>query len=66
MRKVVCKDISKKGVNPTLCDSRNKFDNIDFSCKLETLETSLRKQDNSCRGVYRTQLNIYNGAFSQK
>ena len=45
MSKVVCKDINKKGVNPTLYDPRNKFDNIDFSCKLETLETSLRKQD---------------------
>ena len=45
MSKVVCKDINKKGVNPTLYDPINKFDNIDFSCKLETLETLLRKQD---------------------
>ena len=45
MSKVVCKDMNKKGVDPTLYDPRNKFDNIDFSCKLETLETSLRKQD---------------------
>ena len=45
MRKFVYKYINKKGVNPTLYDPRNKFDNIDFSCKFETLETSLRKQD---------------------
>ena len=37
--------INKKGVNPTLYDPRNKFDHIDFSCKLETVETSWRKQD---------------------
>ena len=36
---------NKKGVNPALYDPRNKFDNIDLSCKLEALETSLRKQD---------------------
>ena len=45
MSKVVCKDINKKGVNPTLYDSRNEFDNTDFSCKLETQEISLKKQD---------------------
>ena len=45
MSKIAFKDINKNGVNPTLYDSRNKFDNIDFSCKLETLQTSLRKQD---------------------
>ena len=45
MSKVVCKGINKKGVNPTLYEPINKFDNIEFSCKLETLETSLRKQD---------------------
>ena len=45
MSNVVRKDINKKEVNPTLHDSRNKFDNIDFSYKLETLETSLKLQD---------------------
>ena len=45
MSKVVCKDIHKKGVNPKLYDPRNKFDKTGFSCRLETLETSLRKQD---------------------
>ena len=45
MSKVFCKDVNKKGINPILYDPRSKFDNIDFSCKLETLETSLRKQD---------------------
>ena len=39
MSKVVCKDVNKKGVNPTLYDPRSTFDNIDFSCKLGTLET---------------------------
>ena len=39
MSKVVCKDVNKKGVNPTLHDPRSTFDNIDFSCKLGTLET---------------------------
>ena len=37
--------MKQKGVNPTLHDQRNKFDSIDFSCKLEKMETSLRKQD---------------------
>ena len=45
MSKIAFKDINKNGVNPTLYDSKNKFDNIDFSCKLETLQTSLRNQD---------------------
>ena len=45
MSKVVCKVINKKGFNPTLYDTRNKFDSIVFSCKLERLATSLRKQD---------------------
>ena len=45
MSKVVCKDINKKRGQSRLYDPRNKFDNIDFSCKLETLETSLKKQD---------------------
>ena len=39
MSKAVCKDINKKGGNPTLYDPRNKFDNIDFNCKLEMQET---------------------------
>ena len=39
MSKVVCKDVNKKGVNRTLYDPRSTFDNIDFSCKLGTLET---------------------------
>ena len=42
---VICRDINKKGINPTRYDPRNKFDNINFNCKLETLEASLRKQD---------------------
>ena len=45
MSKIAFKDINKNRVNPTLYDSKNKFDNIDFSCKLETLQTSLRNQD---------------------
>ena len=44
MTKVVLKDINKRGANSTLCDPRNKFGNINISCKLEKLETSLRKQ----------------------
>ena len=35
MSKVVCKDINKKGVNPTLYNPRNTFDNIDFSVSLK-------------------------------
>ena len=42
---VICRDINKKGINPTRYDPRNKFDNINFNCKLETLEASLRKQE---------------------
>ena len=42
---VICRDINKKGINPTRYDPRNKFGNINFNCKLETLEASLRKQD---------------------
>ena len=38
MNKVVCKDINKEGVNATLYEPRTKFDNINFSCNLETLE----------------------------
>ena len=45
MRKVVCKDINEKGVNLTLYDPRNKFGNINFSYRLETQETQLRKED---------------------
>ena len=35
MTKVVLKDINKRGANPTLCDPRNKFGNINISCKLQ-------------------------------
>ena len=45
MNKVVWKDINKKRFTSTLYDSINKFENIEFVCKLETLEASLRKQD---------------------
>ena len=38
MSKVFCKDINKRGVNPTLYGQRNKFDTTDFSYKLETME----------------------------
>ena len=45
MSKVVFKDTNKKGFNSTFYDSINKFDNIEFICKSETLEASLKKQD---------------------
>ena len=44
MSKAICKDINKKVVNSTLFDPRNKFNNINFNCKLETLESLVRKQ----------------------
>ena len=44
MSKAICKDINKKVVNSTLFDPRIKFNNINFNCKLETLESLVRKQ----------------------
>ena len=38
--------MNKKGGNPTLYDSRNKFENIEFDCKLETLDTEKAKYMN--------------------